>query len=108
MILDPGEMDQRISFITDTRVSDGMGGFTKTPSTVATVWAKVKSGSGNERFEFDTINATALYRFFTHYRDDITESMRIDWEGVEYNIRAIPAEGGRKLYSEFVAERGVA
>lgn len=104
---DPGELDQRISFITDSAVSDGQGGRTLTPSTVATVWAKVKSKSGSEKTNFDRVNAVATYIFVTHYRSDITENMRISWNGVEYNIRYIPKLGGRKLYSEFEAERGV-
>ena len=108
MILDPGEMDQRIIFRTDTSAADGMGGVVLTPVTVATVWAKVKNGSGGEKEDFDRVNAKASYEFWTHYRSDIDATMRIEWLGIEYNIREIPNFGGRKLYSLFKAERGVA
>lgn len=108
MIVDPGELDQRISFLTDTEQSDGMGGVTLTPSTVATVWAKVKTGSGTEKTGYDRVNAVFTCTFITHYRSDITEKMRISWGGNEYNIRSMPKAGGRALYSEFIAERGVA
>lgn len=108
MILDPGEMDQRIVFRTDTSASDGQGGQVLTPSTVATVWAKVKAKRGGENENFDRVNASAAYEFWTHYRSDITVTMRIVWGGEEYNIRDIPKLGGRQLYSLFVAERGVA
>jgi len=104
---DPGELDQRITFISDSSVSDGMGGDVYTPVDVATVFAKAIAKSGKEKEDYDRINATANYTFVTHYRDDITEAMRIKWLDVEYNIRSIPSLGGRKLYSHFEAERGV-
>ena len=104
----PGELDQRITFITDTSVSDGQGGQVLTPVNVAEVFAKVKPDNGKEFKESDRVDATANYTFITHYRDDITESMRILWEGNEYNIRYIPKRGSRAIYSEYKAERGVA
>tara|TARA_Y100000310_G_C20701393_1_gene830268 strand:- start:2550 stop:2879 length:330 start_codon:yes stop_codon:yes gene_type:complete len=107
MIVDPGEMDQRITFRTDTKASDGMGGNTLTPVDVVTVWAKAISKSGKEQTDYDRVNALGNYDFITHYRSDISESMRIFWNGQEYNIRFIEKLGSRKLYSLFKAERGV-
>ncbi len=109
MILDPGELTERITFRTDTSVSDGQGGRDSvTPVDVVTVWGKVKAKSGGEKEDFERVNANATYEFYTHYRSDIDATMRIEWLGIEYNIREIPNLGGRKLYSLFIAERGVA
>lgn len=104
---DPGELDQRVTFRTDSTVSDGMGGVTATPSDIATVWAKVKLKGGKEQQDYERVNAVSSVIFVVRYRTDIDASMRIVWQSVEYNIRDIRELGGRKLYLEFEAERGV-
>lgn len=104
----PGELDQRIAIIRESLSDDGMGGSTVTTATVATVWAKVIARSGRERDQADRLAADAGYTFVIRWRGDLLESDRLAWRGQEYNIRAIKQDGGRKLYLELDAERGVA
>lgn len=103
-----GELDQRISIIRQSTMSDGIGGRTSTPSIVATVWAKVIAQAGRERFHADRLNAESSYRFIIRHRSDVLESDRVQWNGALFNIRSVIREGGRPLYLEIVAERGVA
>jgi len=104
----PGELDQRITIRRETLADDGMGGSTVSLADVATVWAKAIARSGREREYSDRLNAEGSYTFVIRWRNDIRESDRILWNSVQYNVRAISQDGGRKMYLELDAERGVA
>lgn len=105
-----GKLDQRITLQSYSLSADGAGGQTKTwanlPST-PTVWAHVKPGSGSERFKDDRTEATSLATFTIRQRSDVDELCRIQWGGVDYNIRQIRRASGREQYLEINAERGV-
>lgn len=106
-----GAMTQRVTFQAYTEAADGAGGKARTwadvPS-VATVWADVRPSSGGESLEDGAHNATGRYVFRVRNRTDISERDRILWAGEPYNIRQIRRAGGRPLYLEIEAERGVA
>ena len=104
----PGEMNERVQIIRETRTSDGAGGQTLSLTTLASVWAHVRPRSGREMERFDRVNASAMYLFVIRYRTDVEESDRILWKGEYYNIRYIAQGTGRALYLEIDAERGVA
>lgn len=103
-----GELDKRITFKRETLTPDGIGGHTVNLSDIATVWALARPMSGREIERYDQLNATALYLFVVRNRQDVKEDDRIIWDGEEYNIRFLKSRGGRSLYLEIVAERGVA
>lgn len=109
MILDPGELDQRILIQQEVTTSDGSGGQTKTWQTVhGPIWAKVRPQSGAERSRSDQVQAEAKYMVFIHNRA-IEESYRIVWEsngGRILNIRYV-ARSPRDLYIKIEAEEGV-
>lgn len=102
-----GELDQRVTFVRETKVSDGMGGNTVTWPTIATVWAKVRPMSGAEREHSDRLNAQANYLIVIRYRDDITENDIAEWKGQRFNIRFSKDEA-RNTFLAIEAERGVA
>jgi SPP1 family predicted phage head-tail adaptor len=104
----PGELDQRIKISREALTTDAGGGQTVALSVLTTVWAKVIAKSTRERETSDRLDASGLYTFIIRYRADIRENDRITWGGNDYNVRGIPREGGRKLYLEIDAERGVA
>lgn len=107
MSYDIGELDQRIIIKRQTRTADGMGGFTVADTTVATLWAHVRPKKGREIGVHDKVEAPALYVFVIRYRSDILDSYRITWNGSDYNIRAVLTKGGRKMFLDIEAERGV-
>jgi len=105
----PGELDQRIDIKREVLADDVMGGQTERLENIATcLSAKSRNLSGKESERYDKLNATSLNLFVVRYRDDLREDDRILWMGEEYNIRHIPNNGGRKLYTEIIAESGVA
>lgn len=103
----PGEMNERVTFKSLTTTADGYGGRVTAWIDVDTVWAHVRPLSGKEFESYDGVQAEGLNLFVTRYRDDIVESNKITWEGVDYNIVEIKKTTGRNLYTEFVAARGV-
>jgi len=104
----PGELDQRVTITRESLAGDGMGGSVLTTSAVATVWAHVRPKSSRERVHSERLGGESTYLFVLRYRSDIRESDRLVWGGVSYNIRGINTRGGRELYIELDAERGVA
>jgi SPP1 family predicted phage head-tail adaptor len=102
-----GELDQRVKFLRETKVDDGMGGNTITWSEFAEVWAKIRPMSGTEREHSDRLNAQASYLIVIRYRDDITENDVAEWKGQRFNIRFSKDEP-RSTFLAIEAERGVA
>jgi len=105
-----GRLDQRITFQSFTTAPDGAGGKVKTWAdlgSVPTVWAQVVPGGGGERFEEERQAARQSVTFRVRTRADLTEAMRILWDGVAYNIRSLPDIGTREPYMRIETERGV-
>ena len=105
----PGELDQRIDIKREILVDDGVGGQDIRLENIATcISAHSRNLSGKEVERYDKLNATSLNIFVIRYRSDLREDDQITWGGDIYNIRHIPNNGARKLYTEILAERGVA
>ncbi len=103
-----GTLDQRVTIQRETRTADTYGGAALAWVEVATVWASVRPLSGRERADFGKVEAPANYRFTIRRRADVTDAMRITWNGASYNIRFVSDPGPRSLYMAIEAERGVA
>lgn len=106
----PGKMDQRIKIKRESATGDGVGGDSVSLATLFEAWAHISPASGTETERFERLDGKASYIFTIRNRRDFTiqENDRIEWEGVDYNIRFIARPGGRKMYVEITAERGVA
>ena len=110
--MNPGRMDQRVTFQSVTRATDNMGGAVETwanvPS-IPTVWANVRPlPRSSETVGADRVEARGRYLVTIRHRSDIDESTRMVWKSEVYNIRRIERTGGRTLYLTFEAERGAA
>lgn len=107
----PGKMTERITFLEEINTPVPSGGQNVTTSPIANapnMWAEVNFASGNEVSEFESIQAEGKYIFSIRFRNDILESYRILWRGVEYNIKEIKQRMVSEMYLEIVAEKGVA
>ena len=105
-----GDLDQRISITRETQANDSMGGGTISLDILVNAYAKVRRMKGSEKVRADKLEAAATYIFSIRNRNDVTiqENDRINWDGVEYNIRFVGLEGKRALFLDLEAERGVA
>lgn len=106
-----GGMDQAITLQRLTRTADGYGGSTDAwadyPSN-ARVWANVRAKAGRESTDEGRMTASFIVLFTIYNRTDVDPRDRIVWQGVNYNIRGLRTESGRRVRLVIEAERGVA
>lgn len=88
--MNPGRLRHRVT-IESSAVStpDGLGGGTRTTSTVATVWARVEPLRGDERQIAAALRGQVTHRVTIRYRADVTASMRLVWQGHTLAIREV-------------------
>lgn len=81
------------------RSSDGMGGFSVTWSTEATVWAAIWPVSATETIKGGRDGLTVTHRIRIRYRDGVKGSWRIFWGARYFNIVSViePNTGHRWL-----------
>ncbi len=107
----PADLDELITISKPIYSDDGYGGQDVTWQVIENgkdVWAKAVALSGGESSDHNKVNDTHNYRFVVRNRDDLDETMKITWDGDDYNIRSIPKVSRRAMYLEVEAERGVA
>ena len=91
---DLGEMDELVSIRQFTRVADATGGWVETASYLAeAIWAKVEYTTQSDegmRGEEQQVVAYRVVKFtFRNFWDTLAETMRIVYEGDEYDIHNI-------------------
>jgi SPP1 family predicted phage head-tail adaptor len=84
-----GRLDRKIVIESRTKTVNEYAEpvFTWTP--FHTCFANVQMAGGNERFEADTITANNRVKFKIRYFAGINESMRVMYNGAEYQILQI-------------------
>jgi SPP1 family predicted phage head-tail adaptor len=104
-----GQMDQRVSIQRKTRVADGLGGFTITETTIATVWARVETERGQERVIADQQRGVVGYRLTSRNQGSwsgVTTGDVLVLGSVRLNVRSAPL-AGREAYRLIEAEAEV-
>lgn len=108
MAASAGAMRERIVVQQVTDASDGGGGYVKTWSTLATLYAYVKPLSGREPYTQGQISPIVQYEFTIRYRTGITPANRITWNGKIFNIRSVVNADERDKYLTIRCDEGVA
>lgn len=111
--MNPGVLDQQITFQAHGATDDGYGGQTDAWSDVLTVRARVRPQRAQEGDQAGQLVATAAYEITFRHRASpaIDGDMRIKWvtNGDKLlNIRETPDPGPRAMYRTVVAEEAVA
>jgi SPP1 family predicted phage head-tail adaptor len=99
-------LNEIISLYSHTQTKDAYGTLVTTRTLIAEVYAKVRPMSGNERNRSDQTESFADYRFYIHYRDDVTAADLIVWNSTDYNIKFIADNGPKEAYLYIDAQRG--
>jgi len=114
-IADPRELAarlrQRITFEEPVETPDGAGGYTRSFTEVATVWAEMvpyAPSLGGERNLDRQLQEQVTHRVLIRYRDDITPAMRIHYAGRYFNIRTVINVNEANVLLHLLAEEGVA
>ena len=85
----PDELNKRIELQAVTKVSDGMGGYTSTFITLATVWAAIWPTSANEITAANATSMVVSHRIRIRYRSVLKASYRIKFETRYFSIVGI-------------------
>lgn len=88
-----GTLDQRVKIESKVEARDAEGGVTESWATFDTVWAKVIGIGGREFFDAAAVNAEDTVVFRVRWRTGILQTMRMVWDGRNYDIRAIKELG---------------
>ena len=84
-----GDLKQRVVLQYQSKVADGMGGFTVTWVDDATVWAAIWPVSAAETIQAAQAAMTITHRIRMRYRAALKASWRISWDGRRFNIVSI-------------------
>lgn len=91
-----GTLDRRIVIEKNTPIRSASGAEKESWATFATVWAGARHVAGGETFRGIGIVASAEIAFTVRWRTDITEEMRIQFDGDDYDIHRISEIGRRE------------
>lgn len=105
-----GAMREPITIQTETRTSDGGGGFTQGFSTHFTCFASVRATGGDERYEQGQLIDTQMFEFVIRYRSDkaVTAKNRILWGTRVFQVKRVDNHMERNKYLVIKAEENVA
>lgn len=81
-----GELDQRITIQSNTAERGSSGEEIAVWSDWQTVWAKVETGSGSERFYSPQVLSEATHKIKMRYLSGVKPTMRITWRNRELDI----------------------
>jgi len=88
-ITSPSELNKRITLQYQTKIPDGMGGFTVIWFGSATVWAAIWPVSASETIQAAQATMTITHRIRIRYRAALSPSWRTSWAGRYFNIVSI-------------------
>lgn len=90
------ELDRRIELIRVSNTQSGSGAVTETETVLATVFARVSEGAGDEEMDLDKVTAVGIAMFRVRYRQMLYTD-RIRYQGNVYdivNIQEVPRKQG--------------
>lgn len=107
----PSELKRkRIELQSKTAVADGMGGFTDTWVTYATVWARKTTHRSDDAMQAMQLTGIALHNFRIRYRSGVLTSHRIKDGDVYMTIAGPPVDvdqGGQRRWLDLTAKQAV-
>ena len=105
-------MRERVAIKVNSTAKDDLGGNIPTPTTLATVWAKVQPLRGQEMKDIGRLAAKQLYLVSIRYRADVTTDNFLVWASrqgdITLNIRSFQNRDERGQFLVMECESGVA
>lgn len=99
-----GDLNKRMSIQSPTQTADGMGGWTTTYATVATVWAAVWPTSAKETLKAGQTSMEITHRIRIRYRAGVDPSYRILFGTRYFSIMSIINVGERGEWLELLCK----
>jgi SPP1 family predicted phage head-tail adaptor len=87
----PGDLRHRVSIVSSSVTPDGIGGGSRTATTLATVWARIEPTSSREVVRSGGTREQTWWRVTMRYPDSftVTGDMRVVWNGRTFYIKGI-------------------
>lgn len=102
-MLQAGKLDRQVTILKPTKVRTDFGEEDEVYTTLAVVWAQVRPLSSTERYTAFADHSARSNYFRIRYRNDVTPTMRIKYENLEWEIKGI-TEIGRQDALDIFAE----
>lgn len=84
-----GNLRNMIDLQSYAETRSASGAVTKTWSTYATVWAKFRTLSGNERIAAQQVSSVLTHEITIRYRSGVQPGHRISWSGRLFDIKDV-------------------
>jgi SPP1 family predicted phage head-tail adaptor len=98
-----GQLDRRITIEQSTETQSAYGDISISSTTLKNVWAHVIYKSGNEKDQASRMTDITVVIFTIRYNSDVTQQMRINWDGAHYFIDEV-LHHGRKKWTQLKAK----
>ena len=99
----PGELNKRITLQKPITTTNERGFEIETWENLKTVWAAVSNLHGREYFAAAAVQAESTVKFTIRYLEDLDTTMRILFQGRQYNITSIDNIKYQNRYMEIKA-----
>jgi len=101
------DLNSRITFENEVKVSDGIGGSTTSWALYANRWAKVVAVSGSQKWRADRLETNVSHLITIRYDAAVHDEMRIVFDSREFSIiYIINKDEGQKRYMEIHCVEG--
>lgn len=77
--MNPGELKCRVTFLKETKVADGQGGYATEYIIRGKVWAKLAAATAKTKDQYEQLTSEILHRITIRYRSDVVMSDRIQF-----------------------------
>ncbi len=102
-----GQFRERITLQRAVSVPDGIGGFTRSWTKLATVWARVVPTLGKEVLLSNGLQGVQAYQVTIRFFADLRPDDRLIWGAKTMNIRSAADPEGRRVETVIFADAGV-
>lgn len=106
-MIDPGELNRRLTLEAPVETADGAGGVTRSYATVTTLWAAVRPASARGDVVAAATGATVTHRIVVRTRSDLTTRHRLRDGTRIFRIVALRDPDGSGRFLELAAEERV-
>ena len=101
--MDAGALRDRITIKRETNTPDGSGGYDRSWSELATVWANVTSLNGREAVLGHVLQGISTFQIVIRHRTDIEPAMQILWGSRELNVHSAEDKTGTRQWTTIIA-----
>jgi|GEM_PF-513957 len=100
-------LNKRITIEQENITSDSGGGYDLNWVVLDEIWAEIKPKSGWERLRDEQLEPSITHTITIRYRADLQESMRINYNGRLFNIRALINPYEQDIILEILTQENV-